>query len=136
VLRPLVAGGLTVMMDSWSPAAAAELIQTYRITASAGTPFFLTTLVDEADRSGRDISTLRRFLVGAAAVQPGLVARAEAVGDHRLAYVRVYGAPGHQQRRAGRPARQAPPDRWPGRARERGPARGRVRRRRGAGLGG
>jgi len=70
---------------------------------------------------------------GRGAAGPGRTGRGR--GDHRLAHVRVDGAPGHQQRRAGRPARQAPPDRWPGRARERGPARGRVRRRRGARLG-
>ncbi len=105
VLRPLVAGGLTVMMDSWSPAAAAELIETYRITASAGTPFFLTTLLDEAERSGRDISTLKRFLVGAAAVPPGLVARAEAAG---ITAWRTYGSTEHPAISSGGP--DDPPD--------------------------
>jgi acyl-CoA synthetase (AMP-forming)/AMP-acid ligase II len=105
VLRPLVAGGLTVMMDSWSPAAAAELIETYQITASAGTPFFLTTLLDEAERSGRDISTLQRFLVGAAAVPPGLVARAEAAG---ITAWRTYGSTEHPAISSGGP--DDPPD--------------------------
>ncbi|HEY3979629.1 MAG TPA: AMP-binding protein [Streptosporangiaceae bacterium] len=100
VLRPLVAGGLTVMMDSWSPAAAAELIETYQITASAGTPFFLTTLLDQAERSGRDISTLQRFLVGAAAVPPGLVARAEAAG---ITAWRTYGSTEHPAISSGGP---------------------------------
>jgi acyl-CoA synthetase (AMP-forming)/AMP-acid ligase II len=105
VLRPLVAGGLTVMMDSWSPAAAAELIETHQITASAGTPFFLTTLLDEAERSGRDISTLQRFLVGAAAVPPGLVARAEAAG---ITAWRTYGSTEHPAISSGGP--DDPPD--------------------------
>src|ERR1700722_16059720 len=105
VLRPLVAGGLTVMMDSWSPAAAAELIETYQITASAGTPFFLTTLLEEAERAGRDISTLQRFLVGAAAVPPGLVARAEAAG---ITAWRTYGSTEHPAISSGGP--DDPPD--------------------------
>jgi acyl-CoA synthetase (AMP-forming)/AMP-acid ligase II len=105
VLRPLVAGGLTVMMEAWSPAAAAELIEAYQITASAGTPFFLATLLDEAERSGRDISSLQRFLVGAAAVPPGLVARAEAAG---ITTWRTYGSTEHPAIASGGPA--DPPD--------------------------
>jgi acyl-CoA synthetase (AMP-forming)/AMP-acid ligase II len=101
VLRPLVAGGLTVMMEAWSPRAAVELIETYRITASAGTPFFLTTLLDEAGRSGRDISSLTRFLVGAATVPPDLVARAEAAG---IITWRTYGSTEHPAISSGGPA--------------------------------
>jgi non-ribosomal peptide synthetase component E (peptide arylation enzyme) len=100
VLRPLVAGGHTVMTDSWSPAIAAELIETYQITASAGTPFFLTTLLDEAERAGRDISTLQRYLVGAAAVPPDLVARAEAAG---ITAWRTYGSTEHPAISSGGP---------------------------------
>jgi acyl-CoA synthetase (AMP-forming)/AMP-acid ligase II len=105
VLRPLVAGGLTVMMEAWSPRRAAELIEAYQITASAGTPFFLTTLLDEAGRSGRDISSLARFLVGAATVPPGLVARAEAAG---IVTWRTYGSTEHPAISSGGPA--DPPD--------------------------
>ncbi len=70
LLRPLTAGGTTVVMDRWSARAAAELIEQHRITTSAGTPFFLSTLLDQAERDGRDISSLDRFLCGAAAVPP------------------------------------------------------------------
>ena len=80
VMRPLITGDYTVVMDRWSAHRAAELIEQYRITASSGTPFFLQTLLDEADRSGRDISSLRQFLCGAAAVPPALVLRAEKRG--------------------------------------------------------
>src|SRR6201999_960420 len=80
LLRPLTIGGTTVIMDRWSARAAAELIENHQLTVSAGTPFFLTTLLDEAERSGRDISSLQLFLVGAAAVPPALVERAEAAG--------------------------------------------------------
>ena len=92
LLRPLSVGGTTVIMDRWSARAAVELIEAHRITTSAGTPFFLTTLLDEADRSGRDISSLQRFLCGAAAVPPALVARSEAAG---IVTWRTYGSTEH-----------------------------------------
>jgi len=101
LLRPLTAGGTTVVMDRWSARAAAALIEEYRITASAGTPFFLSTLLDEAERSGRDISSLQRFLCGAAAVPPELVARSEAAG---IVTWRTYGSTEHPAISSGGPA--------------------------------
>jgi cyclohexanecarboxylate-CoA ligase len=92
LLRPLVAGGTTVVMDRWSASRAAALIEEHRITASAGTPFFLATLLDEAERSGRDISSLDRFLCGAAAVPPALVERALA---QDIVTWRTYGSTEH-----------------------------------------
>ena len=67
LLRPLTAGGTTVVMDRWSARAAATLIEEYRITASAGTPFFLSTLLDEAERSG---ATSRLSSASSAARRP------------------------------------------------------------------
>jgi acyl-CoA synthetase (AMP-forming)/AMP-acid ligase II len=100
LLRPLSVGGTTVLMDRWSARAAVELIEEYRITTSAGTPFFLSTLLDEADRSGRDISSLGRFLCGAAAVPPALVARSEAAG---IVTWRTYGSTEHPALSSGGP---------------------------------
>jgi cyclohexanecarboxylate-CoA ligase len=100
LLRPLVAGGTTVVMDRWSARAAAELIEEHRLTVSAGTPFFLSTLLDEAERSGRDISSLSRFLVGAATVPPALVERAETAG---MVSWRTYGSTEHPSISAGSP---------------------------------
>ncbi len=105
LLRPLTAGGTTVVMDRWSARAATELIEEHRITASAGTPFFLSTLLDEAERSGRDISSLNRFLCGAAAVPPELVARSEAAG---IVTWRTYGSTEHPAISSGGPT--DPPD--------------------------
>ena len=100
LLRPLSVGGTTVIMDRWSARAAVQLIEEHRITASAGTPFFLSTLLDEADRSGRDISSLGRFLCGAAAVPPALVARSEAAG---VVTWRTYGSTEHPALSSGGP---------------------------------
>lgn len=92
LLRPLLHGGYTVIMDWWSPSAATELIQDHQLTATSGTPFFLKTLLDEADSSERDISSLRYFPVGAAPVSRNLMERAEAAGI--LAW-RTYGSTEH-----------------------------------------
>ena len=105
LLRPLVAGGTTVVMDRWSARVAAQLIEEHRITASAGTPFFLSTLLDEVERSGRDISSLDRFLCGTAAVPPTVVDRSEAAG---IVTSRTYGATEHPAISSGGPA--DPPD--------------------------
>lgn len=92
LLRPLCVGGTTVVMDRWSARHAAELIERFRLTSSAGTPFFLQTLLDEADRTGRDISSLKTMLCGAAAVPPVLLARAESRG---IVSWRTYGSTEH-----------------------------------------
>jgi acyl-CoA synthetase (AMP-forming)/AMP-acid ligase II len=104
LLRPLTVGGTTVVMDRWSARAAAQLIEEHGLTASAGTPFFLRTLLDEAERSGRDISSLARFLVGAATVPPALVERADAAG---IVTWRTYGSTEHPAIASGGPTDQA-----------------------------
>jgi cyclohexanecarboxylate-CoA ligase len=105
LLRPLTAGGTTVVMDRWSARAAAELVEQHRITTSAGTPFFLSTLLDQAQRDGRDISSLNRFLCGAAAVPAALVERSETVG---IVTWRTYGSTEHPAISSGGPTE--PPD--------------------------
>jgi cyclohexanecarboxylate-CoA ligase len=105
LLRPLTAGGTTVVMDRWSARAAAELIEQHRITTSAGTPFFLSTLLDQAEQDGRDVSSLDRFLCGAAAVPPALVERSEAAG---IVTWRTYGSTEHPAISSGGPS--DPPD--------------------------
>jgi acyl-CoA synthetase (AMP-forming)/AMP-acid ligase II len=100
LLRPLTAGGTTVVMDRWSARAAAALIEEHGLTTSAGTPFYLITLLDHAEGSGRDISSLRLYLVGAAAVPPSLVQRAEAAG---IVTWRTYGMTEHPAISSGSP---------------------------------
>ena len=91
-VSPLLQGGITVIMDRWSAAEAAKLIEEYRLEASSGTPFFLMTLLDEARSAGRDISSLTRFLTGAASVPPSLMARAQGLG---IVSWRTYGSTEH-----------------------------------------
>ncbi len=92
LLRPLCVGGLSVVLDRWSARAAVEAIEAHRITSSSGTPFFLATLLDEAERTGRDIGSLERYLCGAAAVPPALLARSAEAG---IVSWRTYGSTEH-----------------------------------------
>lgn len=100
LLRPLACGGSTVIMDRWSPSLAAALIEQHNAMSSAGTPFYLSTLLDEAERSGRDISSLKLFLVGAASVPPALVERAAQAG---IVSWRTYGSTEHPAISSGMP---------------------------------
>ncbi|MCU1400278.1 MAG: fadK [Acidimicrobiales bacterium] len=99
-LGPLLRGGTTVIMDRWSASRAAALIEQYGVKSSSGTPFHLTTLLDEAERSGRDISSLKAFLTGAAAVPPSVLERATRAG---IISWRTYGSTEHPVISAGRP---------------------------------
>jgi len=92
VARPFVHGTSSVIMDTWDPAAAAALIEEFGVTATAGTPFHLTTLLDAAEGAGRDLSTLGDFMLGAASVPPAVIERAQAAG---IAAYRCYGSTEH-----------------------------------------
>jgi acyl-CoA synthetase (AMP-forming)/AMP-acid ligase II len=81
-----------VAMDQWDAATAAFLIERHRVTASSGTPFHLSGIVEAADRDGRDLSSLRSYLVGAAPVPTALVERCVAAG---LAVYHCYGSSEH-----------------------------------------
>jgi acyl-CoA synthetase (AMP-forming)/AMP-acid ligase II len=100
VLRPFLHGGTTVIMERWSARRAAELVEEHRVVSSSGTPFYLATLLDEAERSGRDISSLQRFLTGAASVPPALLERATRAG---IVSWRSYGSTEHPLISSGRP---------------------------------
>lgn len=91
VLRPLVHGRSAVYMESWDAALAAELISQYRVTATSGTPFHLTGLMD-VDDVGDKLATLSDFLIGAATVPESLVRRAAEAG---IATFRCYGSTEH-----------------------------------------
>ena len=49
-----------------------ELIEAYRPVAYAGTPDFLKILLDNAEKTGRDVSSIKRAMVSAAAFPPSL----------------------------------------------------------------
>ena len=70
MLRPFLYGGEVVFMDQWVPEEAAKVIEQHKVSSSMGTPIFLSTLMKAAEASGADISSLKRFGLGASAVTP------------------------------------------------------------------
>ncbi len=89
MLGPLAHGCDTVLVDRWDARRAAELIETHGVTAMAGTPIFIDTLLESAAETGADLSTLVHGMTGGAGVPPALIERADAAG---VKVVRCYGA--------------------------------------------
>jgi acyl-CoA synthetase (AMP-forming)/AMP-acid ligase II len=101
LLRVLVAGLPSVIMDAWDPAAAALLVEEHRVTSAAGAPVYLATMLDAAEQAGHDLSSLTEYLTGAAGVPPALIERADRVG---IAAYRCYGSSEHPTISSGVPA--------------------------------
>jgi acyl-CoA synthetase (AMP-forming)/AMP-acid ligase II len=90
LLGPAVHGFDTVLMDAWDPDVAADLVFTHQVTALAGTPYFLTTLLDASERQGfMPTRSVRDVVTGGAGVPAQLVERGDAAGWRMC---RVYGA--------------------------------------------
>jgi acyl-CoA synthetase (AMP-forming)/AMP-acid ligase II len=98
MLRPSLSGLRSVFLDGWDADHAADVIEQYAITSTAGAPFHLDALLGVAGKYRR-ISTLREFLVGAAGVSEELGRRAQAVGINSY---RCYGLTEHPTVSAGR----------------------------------
>jgi acyl-CoA synthetase (AMP-forming)/AMP-acid ligase II len=91
MLRPMIDGTRSVFLDYWDPEFAAELIGRFSVTSTSGTPFHLHGLLDVDDAAVK-LTTLRRFLTGAATVGKEVGDRAEAAG---IAAFRCYGMTEH-----------------------------------------
>lgn len=78
-----------VILESWDPALAAELVERFRVRQMSGTPFHLSGLMEAAARDGRDITSFHQFVIGATTVPPALVAASEAAG---IRCCRCYGS--------------------------------------------
>ncbi len=77
------------MLESWDPSLAVELIERFRVEQTSGTPFHLGGILEAAQRDGRDLSSLRQFVIGATSVPPAVVEASEAAG---IRCVRCYGS--------------------------------------------
>jgi acyl-CoA synthetase (AMP-forming)/AMP-acid ligase II len=88
---PFLSDTPVVLMDRWDPAAAVSLIEELGVTASIGATPFLKELIDEAERAGKTLPSLRLFACGGASVPPALILRA-ARATARCNAFRVYGA--------------------------------------------
>jgi acyl-CoA synthetase (AMP-forming)/AMP-acid ligase II len=85
LLGPAVHGHPTIVMDVWDAHDAARLVEAHKVTAMAGTPIFLSSIMD----AGGDLSSLRHATTGGAGVPPALVERADRMGWR---VCRCYGA--------------------------------------------
>ncbi len=92
LLRATVGGRPTVWMDRWDAERAAALIERYAVTTSSGAQVHLTTLLEAARQSHRNISTLSAYLAGASAISSGVIEAASAAG---IAAYRSYGSSEH-----------------------------------------
>ena len=92
LLRMLLMGGTTVLMDAWDPELAARLVHEHRVESTAGAPFYLSTMLDRAEALGLDVTSISNYMVGAASVPAALVERADRAG---IAVYRGYGSSEH-----------------------------------------
>jgi len=78
VLGILDAGATMLLAPMFDPAMAVRVIERERPGFLLGVPTMLVALVDEAVRSGRDVSSLERIMSGGAMVAPELINRVKA----------------------------------------------------------
>lgn len=74
IMIPLLAGGTSVLLDTWAPERALEIVSETGTTVLAGAPPFLTALVDADRASGRPLRSLRMVLCGSTTIPSQLVA--------------------------------------------------------------
>ncbi|HEX4094269.1 MAG TPA: AMP-binding protein [Trebonia sp.] len=98
LLRILLLGTPTVIMQAWDAAQAARLIVRHAVTSCGGAPVQLSGLLDQQAAGTAELGTLREFLTGAAPVPPSLIRRADAAG---IAAFRSYGSSEHPTVSAG-----------------------------------
>jgi acyl-CoA synthetase (AMP-forming)/AMP-acid ligase II len=98
LLRILLLGTPTVIMEAWDAALAATLIDRHAVTSCGGAPVQLSGLLDQRALGSATLATLRECLTGAAPVPPSLIERAEAAG---ITAFRSYGSSEHPTVSAG-----------------------------------
>jgi cyclohexanecarboxylate-CoA ligase len=92
LLRILLLGTPTVIMQAWDAALAASLIDRHAVTSCGGAPVQLSGLLDQQAKGTATLGTLRECLTGAAPVPPSLIRRADATG---ITAFRSYGSSEH-----------------------------------------
>jgi len=80
VVRLVLSGGDTIMLDVWDADAAARLIHEHRVPQSNLMPYFLATTMEAADRLGVSLGSIQRCMAGGTGVPPALIERAERYG--------------------------------------------------------
>lgn len=71
--------GATILLSGFDPAMIVRVIERERPRFLLGVPTMIVALIEEAVRSGRDVSAIRGIMAGGAMVSPELVARSRQV---------------------------------------------------------
>ena len=127
LLRILLLGTPTVIMQAWDAALAATLIDRHAVTSCGGAPVQLSGLLDQQAAGTATLATLRECLTGAAPVPPSLIRAGRGRRDHRVPLLRQQRAPDGERRDHRRPAGPAGRHRRPAARGQPGPP-GRRRR--------
>ena len=88
---PFMTGVPVALMEQWNAPRAVAYINQVRASVSIGATPFLQELIDEAQRQGNNLSTMRIFVCGGAAVPPQLIERVPRVTARCQAF-RVFGS--------------------------------------------
>jgi len=75
IIGTALAGASLVLQEQFDPAEALELIERHRVTVHYGVPTVYVTEIREAERSRRDLSSLRTGVVAGAPISDDLVRR-------------------------------------------------------------
>jgi cyclohexanecarboxylate-CoA ligase len=73
VLLPVTSRITTVLMDTWDPGRALELVERERVNVMISTPVFMRTMVDHPAFASTAVSPVRLFSLGGAGVAPSMV---------------------------------------------------------------
>src|SRR5258707_6492827 len=73
ILLPVTSAVTTVLMDTWEPARALELVERESIAVMISTPVFMRTMIDHASFERTDRASVRLFSLGGAGVAPAMV---------------------------------------------------------------
>jgi acyl-coenzyme A synthetase/AMP-(fatty) acid ligase len=92
IMRSLINGVPTIFVDHWNADFATQLIHKYRIKHGGGTPVFLLTMLEAAERSALSLDSLESFNLGGAGVTPAHVRMTD---EHGFPSGRVYGSTEH-----------------------------------------
>ena len=84
ILPIFAVGGTQLFMEQPSPANILRAIETLRATTMFVPPTIIYMMLEEADISKRDLSSLRHFIVGGASIRPDVVARAMPIFNHAM----------------------------------------------------
>lgn len=88
---PFTCGVRTVMLDTWEPERAFDMMRDNRVTGIVAATIFLQGLVDTAKARGETLPDLRFFLCGGAQVPPELIREAARIFPNCVPS-RIYGA--------------------------------------------